>query len=600
MPDFTHNAGPASQSVGPTRNKTFDILRNIGKCRLQTITLEPSFTWNDYLIPYSEHQLPKDENGSLEYVTDFFKEQDGILSEVLLPEIIHSLRRHSNQWHPPHIQTRNIEAVYQVEHGLGEGRYGEVDKVRIQAIDSQEDDRSSDVFAMKRIRKPAPRESAGGLARSTVSEFEVELRNLSKCTHSHIIHLRASFTDDANFGFIVYPVAKCNLQELLSQYISENRIHEHEDVQKALECSFGCLLEAVRYLHDELQIKHRDIKPRNILMHDNRILICDLGSAYDFEDRKESTDNRRPPGTRKYKAPEVLESIDSSEPRKHNTKVDIFSLGCIFLEVYTVLCEQTLDQMSKVITQKKTTSFEGEWGDWTYASSLEHVGSWLEQISEPDGLGEGPYSLIGSMVRFQPYTVFVQIFSADLRRQLCRKNSERKPAEELFQDVRTKYFKYIGECCRSRRSSQEPSSPTPSPSLPPSPTPNPNHSPSPQLRTSMQFSVRRSITSCKIGRRTPTSGLSVNPNYGEYIYFADHPQEGELEIQRVWPNDVWASTRSIVVTSWQSPNSVEAQCKLHTSVYRPLTVHQLATRATSLLRGLDKEWTRDYYRMVGL
>ena len=424
--------------------------------------------------------------------------------------------------------------------------------MRIQAVNSQEDDRSSDVFAMKRIRKPAPRENAGGLAKSTVSEFEVEMRNLSKCTHSHIIHLRASFTDVTNFGFIVYPVAKCNLQELLSQYISENHIHEHGPVQKALENSFGCLLEAVRYLHDELQIKHRDIKPRNIVVHDNRLLICDLGSAYDFEDRKESTDNRRPPGTRKYKAPEVLESIDSSEPRKHNTKVDIFSLGCIFLEIYTVLCEQTLDRMSKAITQKSTTTFEGEWGDWTYASSLEHVDCWLEQISEPDGLGEGPCSLIRSMVSLQPCTVFAQILSADSSRQLCRKDSERKPAEELFQEVRTKYFRYIGECCQSRRSSQETSSPTPYTNL----------LQMPQLRTPMHFSVRRSITSCKIARRTPTSGLSENPSYGEHVYFADHPQEGELEIQQVCPDDVWASTRSIVVTPWQYPHSIEAQCKL--------------------------------------
>ena len=558
MPNFTHNAGPASNSLGPARNKTFDILENIGKSRLQAITLEPTFTWNDYLIPYSEHQLPRDENGSLDYATEFFKEQDRILSEVHLPEVILSLRRHSNQGHPPHIQTRNIEDVYQVvEHGLGKGRHGEVDKVRIQDVDSQQDDRSSDVFAMKRIRKPAPREGAGGLARSTVSEFEVELRNLSKCTHRHVIHLRASFTDDANFGFIVYPVAKRNLQELLSQFISGNRIHEFEDVQKALECSFGCLLEAVRYLHDELQIKHRDVKPRNILMHDSQVLICDLGSAYDFEDRKESTDNRRPPGTWKYKAPEVLESLESSEPRKHNTKVDIFSLGCIFLEIYTVLCEQTLDQMSKHITQKNTNNFEGERGDWTYASSLDHVGYWLEQISEPDGLGEGPCSLIRTMVSLQPYMVCAQICSADSCRQLCRKNSERKTAQELLQDVRFNYFRYIGECCKGRRPSQEPSPPT-SITNPPS---------SPHLRTSMQFSTRRSITSCKIARRTSTSALSEDPNYGEYIYFADHPQEGELEIQQICQNDhhdVWAFTRSIVVTLWQSPSSVQAQCKSHT------------------------------------
>lgn len=549
MPGFTHIAGPASNSLGSTCSKTFAILENIGKSHLQDVTLKANFTWNDHLIPYSKMQLPEDENENLEYADRFIEEQDRILSEFPPPKIIQSLRRQSKQGHPPHIQTGDIEAVYNVvQRGLGEGRYGQVDKVKIRAIGSQEDDRSSDVFAMKRTRKPAPRGSAERLVRSTVSEFEAELRNLRKCAHSHIIHLRASFTDHANFGFIVYPVAERTLQELLSHYISENLISEpeHKSVQKALVCSFGCLLEAVRYLHDEVQIKHRDIKPRNILMRDKRFLICDLGSAYDFEDRKESTDTTRPPGTRKYKAPEVLENVDSSESPKHNSKVDIFSLGCIFLEIYTVLCEQTLDEMAEHITQIKNNYFEGKRIDWTYASSLEHVDGWLAQISEPDGLGEGPCSLIKSMVRFQPYLVSARIFSADLRRQLCRKNSERKPAKELLQDVRTKYFKYIGECCRS---------------LPETSSPPPDRPPSPPPRTTMQFSVRRTIKSCKIGRRTPTSGLSGNPVYGDYDYFVDHSKEGELEIQQVCRDDVWASTRVVELILSES---VESQCKSHT------------------------------------
>ena len=531
---------------------------------MQDVTLKANFTWNDYLIPYSKMQLPEDENGNLEYADRFIEEQDKILSEFPPPKIIQNLRTQCNKEYPPHIQTGDIEAVYNViQRGLGEGRYGQVDKVKIRAIGSQDANRSSDVFAMKRIRKPAPRGSTDRLVRSTVSEFEVELRNLRKCTHEHIIHLRASFTDHANFGFIVYPVAERTLQELLSHYISENLISEpeNEPVQKALVCSFGCLLEAVRYLHDKVQIKHRDIKPRNILMRGNRFLIADLGSAYDFEDRKESTDTTRPPGTRKYKAPEILENVDSIESPKHNRKVDIFSLGCIFLEIYTVLCEQTLDQMSEHITQIKINYFEGKRTDWTYASSLEHIDGWLAQISEPDGLGEGPCSLIKSMVRFQPYLVSARVFSADLRRQLCRKNSERKPAKELLQDVRTKYFKYIGECCKGPRSLPEPSSPTPDQSPPPSPTLSVEVRSSHQPRTTMQFSVRRIITSCKIGRRTPTSSLSGNPNYGDYDYFVDHSQEGELEIRQVCRDDVWASTRVVEV---MLSDSAESQCKSHT------------------------------------
>ena len=134
-------------------------------------------------------------------------------------------------------------------------------------------------------------------------------------------------------------------------------------------------------------------------MHEHRVVICDLGSAYDFEDRKESTDNRRPPGTQKYKAPEVLESINSSEPRKHNTKVDVFSLGCVFLEIHTVLCGRKLDQMARSITQTNTTKWVD--GDWTYASSLEHAHEWLNELLESDGPGEGLNSLIRSMVRLE-------------------------------------------------------------------------------------------------------------------------------------------------------------------------------------------------------
>ena len=380
---------------------TFQILKKIRKDHLQTVTLDPNFIWNDYLFPYSEDQLSKDENGNLDYASDFIKEQDRFLSQnVNLPEIIQSLERHSNEDLPPHINAKNITEVYQVGKRLGNGRYGEVHEVQLQGLESQANNTSSDKVAMKRIRKPAPREGASGLARSTVSEFETELHNLRRCSsHQHIVHLQASFTDYAHFGFVVSPVAADTLQNLLREHASVNHIEEDGALEKALFKSFGCLLSAVDYLHQELQVRHRDIKPRNILMHEHRVVICDLGSAYDFEDRKESTDNRRPPGTQKYKAPEVLESINSSEPRKHNTKVDVFSLGCVFLEIHTVLCGRRLDEMARSITQTETT----EWvdGDWTYASSLEHAHEWLNGLLESDGPGEGLNSLIRSMVRLE-------------------------------------------------------------------------------------------------------------------------------------------------------------------------------------------------------
>lgn len=550
MSDYLPNGGLAS---GSSHNQTFGILRNIRKGGLQNITLEPNFTWNDFLFPYSKDQLPKDEKGSLEYTTNFIEEQNKLLSvPSRLPDIIQSLTRFSDEESPPHIQTNSISDVLQVRDLLGNGRYGKVHKVELQASSSQNDDRSSNVFAMKRMRKPAPREGAGGEPRSTVSEFEIELGHLKRCKHHHIIRLHASFTDDANFGFIVSPVAQYTLQELLSHYTSNNQILEQANIRKALFHSFGCLLEAVRYLHEELRIRHRDIKPRNILMHDHRILICDVGSAYDFFDRNESTGASRPPGTRKYKAPEVLASVSSSEPQSHNTKVDIFSLGCVFLEIHTVLCDRTLDEMAGSITRKDSTRFEGDLGGWTYASTLKHADKWLDAISQPDGLGDGPASLIRSMVRLQPCLTFAQIVCADLNLQICSEHSERKSAKDLSEDVRTKYHRYIGSCCKSRKREESlvrgVIKPTGSASLG-------------FDRVPMGYSMPRPVTSCRIARREPKPGFPQSPDYGDYAYFADHSKDVEIRIQEDRRSDAWAVTRSIVITFRQAPKTFEEQCR---------------------------------------
>ena len=402
MPEYTQGDGRLSESPAPTppQTKISHILGKIQKLHLlQATSLEPNFVWNDFLVPYSKEQLPRDENGRLDYTTDFMEEQKRVLSEASPKSVLGIVTRHSDEELPPHIQLTAISDVSQVGNLLGCGRFGEVHEVKFHN-DSQAVDERSNVFAMKRLRKPAPRQGSG-VSKCTVSEFKTELDHLSRCRHHHIIDLRASFTDESHFGFIVSPVATSTLQALLSKYVSE--ICEHKAVRQALFHAFGCLLDAVYYLHDTLQIRHRDIKPRNILMHDQRVIICDLGSAYDFEplDRKESTDDRRPPGTHKYKAPEVLESVNTNERPRHNNKVDIFSLGCVFLEMHTVLCEQTLDRMAKSITHNKTAEFEG---NWTYASTLEHVHRWLEEIYESHNLGEGRTDLIRSMVELQPYS----------------------------------------------------------------------------------------------------------------------------------------------------------------------------------------------------
>ena len=62
-------------------------------------------------------------------------------------------------------------------------------------------------------------------------------------------------------------------------------------------------MSAVAYLHDQ-KIRHKDLKPSNILLTSDNLILSDFGSATDFSHLSQSaTDNER--GTPKYFAPEV-------------------------------------------------------------------------------------------------------------------------------------------------------------------------------------------------------------------------------------------------------------------------------------------------------
>jgi serine/threonine protein kinase len=113
----------------------------------------------------------------------------------------------------------------------------------------------------------------------------------------------------------------------LSIYLERADTAEHE----ALRSFFGCLVTGLQFLHGR-KIRHKDIKPHNILVHQGKVLFTDFGLAFDFTEANESTtvsmvDARTP----RYCTPEVA----MMEAR--NTSSDIWSLGIVFLEMIGVL-----------------------------------------------------------------------------------------------------------------------------------------------------------------------------------------------------------------------------------------------------------------------
>ncbi len=70
-------------------------------------------------------------------------------------------------------------------------------------------------------------------------------------------------------------------------------------------------------------ICHRDLKPQNVLIKNNRLVICDLGSAKIL--RKDEP-NISYICSRCYRAPELIFGATD-----YGVSVDIWSAGCIIL-----------------------------------------------------------------------------------------------------------------------------------------------------------------------------------------------------------------------------------------------------------------------------
>lgn len=166
-----------------------------------------------------------------------------------------------------------------------------------------------------------------------------EIEALKKLQHLHIVEvkliyeeLKRSQWERRTFGIIMEPVADCTLKEYLE--VREHGI-DREDWEQPkfdrIKIWFGCLASGLAYIHSQ-HIRHKDIKPANILLKNGRIMYSDFGIARVPADGELDTQTEGHPGcnTFMYCAPEVA----AWESR--GRKADVFSLGCVFLEMLTV------------------------------------------------------------------------------------------------------------------------------------------------------------------------------------------------------------------------------------------------------------------------
>ena len=149
-----------------------------------------------------------------------------------------------------------------------------------------------------------------------ISLFANELDILKSLSHRHIVKLVGSYTDRDCIGILMLPVADMNLAQFLRKGLSSQ---DREDRNIKLRSFFGCIATAIDYLHrnEKKKVRHKDIKPENILVKDYSVFIADFGTSHAWAGENVSgmTEGTQKFFTPKYIAPEARYGV--SERHSH-------------------------------------------------------------------------------------------------------------------------------------------------------------------------------------------------------------------------------------------------------------------------------------------
>ena len=232
---------------------------------------------------------------------------------------------------------QDLDAVpYEHVRMLGLGGHASVEMVR--------DTNTGSVYARKSFRNVYARNREDA-KRELMNEVHI-MRRLA--SHRHIARVHATYMKCRELAIILDPVADGgDLANFLLSYrdrgfqlLNDGTKYENLSQNEILCKAFGCLASALAFIHEQT-IRHKDIKPQNILIHRGEVMYTDFGLSYDFGDVGRSTTTGKPQGfTRKYCAPEVAKG-DS-----RNSKSDVFSLGCVYIDICLALAnDASYDQM---------------------------------------------------------------------------------------------------------------------------------------------------------------------------------------------------------------------------------------------------------------
>ena len=195
-------------------------------------------------------------------------------------------------------------------------------------------------------------------------ERECQVLSLLNCLdHPNIVELLGSYTY-GGIHSLIFPVAEYNLGQLL-QNPQTASFGLQSDYLFAL-CGLASALDKLhsfssKVLDVSLIGCHHDIRPNNILVQEGRFMLADFGLTT-LKKVTEGSKTIWKTGDSRYLAPECEDVDDGFQPREIGRRSDVWSFGCVLLELLTYIMQgpagvKAFEQSRKVMLNSRWTVY---------------------------------------------------------------------------------------------------------------------------------------------------------------------------------------------------------------------------------------------------
>lgn len=201
------------------------------------------------------------------------------------------------------------------------------------------------VICAKINKRPLAQKIIWDYRKGGIEQVMTEVKCIQHLRHRHIVQLVGTYVVQRSLHILMFPVGQWNLRHFLEEFEDERMKSKAYPDFYSIGPFFKCLATGVAYLHDEVipHIINLDIKPENIIVRrctdrpgQLSVFITDFGVSRSFQPSSPSTAANTLYTTAIYQAPEIAQG------KEYGRKADIFSLGCVFSEMASIVAGKSL------------------------------------------------------------------------------------------------------------------------------------------------------------------------------------------------------------------------------------------------------------------